>query len=254
MYLAYIDESGSTGDVAKGGSHSYTLGCVLLKASQWPGAFDGLIGYRRFLKKRFGVLARTEVKANHLLQNGGAFRDLALSERARHSIYRGMLRLCPKLGLKAFAVVIRKELVYAGDPYEYAWSFLLQRLERVTTKQDSQILIIHDEGDDLRVRTMARKTRRAGIAGSAFGTGFVKVPFRGLLDDPVSRRSHESLFLQLADLVAYAGFRRVFPPPPRAVLIVPELMWDELGHARFEEVNQRAGGPSPGIVAWPRPK
>lgn len=82
----------------------------------------------------------------------------------------------------------------------------------------------------------------------------MKVPFRGLLDDPVSRRSHESLFLQLADLVAYAGFRRVFPPPQRAVQIVPELMWDELGEARFDEVNQRAGGPSPGIVAWPRPK
>lgn len=225
MYLAYIDESGSTGAIAEGGSLTYTLGCVLLRDSQWASAFDGLLGYRRFLKKQFGLLARAELKANHLLRNGGALRELALSERARHSIYRGMLRLCPKLGLKAFAVVIRKDLVFAGEPYDYAWSFLLQRLERITTKQDTQIVMIHDEGDDIRVRTMARKARRAGIAGSAFGTGFVKVPFRGLVDDPVSRRSHESLFLQLSDLVAYAGFRRVFPPPVRPVQIVPELIW-----------------------------
>jgi len=254
MYLAYIDESGSTGDVAKGGSKSYTLGCVLVKASQWAAVLDGLIGYRRFAKKQFGVLARAEVKANHLLQNGGAFRDLALSERARHSLYRGMLRLCPKLELKVFAVVIRKELVYSGDPHDYAWTFLLQRLERLTTKQDLQVLVIHDEGDEMRVRGLARRARRAGIAGSAFGAGHVNVPFRGLLDDPVSRRSHESLFLQLADLTAYAAFRRVFPPPARPVQIVPQLMWDELAGARLAEVNQRSGGPSPGIVAWPKPK
>jgi hypothetical protein len=34
MYLGYVDESGSTGDVAKSGSKSYTLGCVLVRASQ----------------------------------------------------------------------------------------------------------------------------------------------------------------------------------------------------------------------------
>lgn len=252
MYLAYIDESGSTGDVSKGGSRSYTLGCVLVRASQWADVLYALIGYRRHLKKQFGLLARAEVKANHLLQNGGAFRDLALSERARHAIYRGMLRLCPKIDLKVFAVVIRKERLVSADPHDSAWTFLFQRLERLTTKQGTQVVVMHDEGDELRVRALARRARRAGIAGSAFGRGHVSVPFRGLLDDPVSRRSHESLFLQLADLVAYAAFRRIIAPPARAVQIVPELMWDELGDARLAEVNQRSGGPSPGIVAWPK--
>lgn len=254
MYLAYIDESGSTGAVATGGSKSYTLGCVLVQASQWAEVLDALIGYRRYLKTTFGLLARAEVKANHLLQNGGAFRELALSERARHAVYRGSLRLCAKVDMKAFAIVIRKELLTSGNPHDYAWTFLFQRLERLTTKQGVQVVVIHDEGDEKRVRALARRARRAGIAGSAFGTGYVKVPFRGLLDDPVSRRSHESLFLQLADLVAYAAFRRVFPPPVKPVQIVPELMWDELGDARLSEVNRRSGGPSPGIVAWPKPK
>jgi hypothetical protein len=252
VYLAYIDESGSTGDVAKGGSKSYTLGCVLIRAAQWHATLDALIGYRRYVKNQFGLLARAEIKANYLLQNGGAFRDLALSERARHSIYRGMLRLCPKIDIKAFAIVIRKDLLVASDPHDRAWTFLLQRLERLTTKDGTQVVVFHDEGDEQRVRALARKARRAGMAGSAFGPGWRNVPFRGLVDDPVSRRSHESLFLQLADLVAYAAFRRVYPPPARTVQIAPEVMWDELGGARMAEVNQRSGGPSPGIVAWPK--
>jgi hypothetical protein len=193
-----------------------------------------------------------EVKANHLLQNHADFRALALSERARFAIYRGSLRLCSKLGLKAFSIVIRKEWLHAGNPHDFAWTFLLQRLERLATKQDTHILIVHDEGDGARIRTIARRARRAGVAGSAFGRGYRLVPFNRLVEDPVSRRSHESLFLQVADLVAYAAFRRVIPPPQRAVQIVPELMWDELGEARLAEVNQRSGGPSPGIVAWPR--
>lgn len=252
MYLAYVDESGSTGPVAAGGSRSYTLGCVLVRSAQWADAFDGLIGYRRFLKQQFGLPARAEIKANVLLRNSGAFRDLALGESARYSIYRGLLRLQAKLELKAFGVVIRKELLTSREPHDTAWEFLLQRLERLSTKQQTQVMLIHDEGDALSVRTLARRARRAGIAGSAFGAGIVRVPFRGLIDDPVSRDSQQSLLLQLADLTAYAAFRRVFPPPPRAVHVVPETMWDELGTARLAEVNQRSGGPSPGIVVWPK--
>ena len=72
-------------------------------------------------------------------------------------------------------------------------------------------------------------------------------------NDPVSRNSQQSLFIQVADLVAYAAFRRVYPgPTSRKHSVVPDDMWDELGPARMAEVNQRSGGPSPGIVTWPR--
>jgi hypothetical protein len=67
------------------------------------------------------------------------------------------------------------------------------------------------------------------------------------VDDPIQRRSHESYFVQLADLSAYAAFRNVFPPPVRAVQIVPQNMWLELGPAAFPEVNKFSGG-TPGIV------
>jgi hypothetical protein len=68
-----------------------------------------------------------------------------------------------------------------------------------------------------------------------------------LVDDPVQRRSHESYFVQLADLSAYAAFRNVYPPPARPVQIVPQGMWLELGPAAFPEVNKFSGG-TPGIV------
>jgi hypothetical protein len=256
MLLAYVDESGDDGQGK--GSHTYALGCVMVEAGAWTSTFDQLIAYRRWVRDRFGIPVRAELKANYLLRNGGPFRDRPLSERGRFALYRSLLRLQPKLGLYTFAVVINKEK--AADKFsnaraasDVAWEYLLQRLERRAVKSNPklEIMVIHDEGDEVSVRKRARKARRAGTAGSAFGSGMLKRPFTRLIDDPVPRSSHQSYFLQLADLNAYAAFRRLYPPPARSVQIVPQTMWDELGSARFRPVRSLIRGGPVGIVPGP---
>lgn len=251
MFLAYVDESGDRGI---GGSRTYALGCVLVEDTAWPETFDQLIAFRRFLRASFGLPVRAELKANHLLRNAGAFRPLALSEPSRHAIYRQSMRLHAKLDLQTFAVVIDKARLAgsqpARDPADVAWDYLLQRLERFTTRGNTHLLLLHDEGDSAHVRKLARKARRAGTAGSMFGTGQLRRPFKRLVEDTVPRNSAQSYFLQLADLAAYAAYRRLHPPPPRPVHIVPQGMWNELGAARLAVVNKYSGGP-PAIVQGP---
>ncbi len=199
---------------------------------------------------------RAEIKANYLIRNSGELRNLQLSEKARHFIYRGLLQLQPKLGLQTFAIVINKQLLRQrrpnADPMIVAWTYMMQRLEHLTRRPQDQLMLLHDEGEPETVRRIARRFRRFGTAGSLFGGGYQIPPFVGLLDDPVSKNSRHSYFLQLADLNAYAAFRRAYPPPQRTVQIVPQMMWDELGTARYGAANRRAGGPSVGIVFWPK--
>lgn len=107
MLLAYIDESGDDG--RKRGSHTYALGCVMVDSSSWTSTFDQLIAHRRWVKTKFGIPVRAEIKANYLLRNGGVLRENPLSEKARYALYRSFLRLQPKLDLDVFAVVIDKE-------------------------------------------------------------------------------------------------------------------------------------------------
>src|SRR3989442_8345525 len=251
VHFAYVDESGSAGMNA---SLTFTLSCLLVAVEKWPQIFDEVLEYRRFLKAQFGVPVRAEIKANYLLQNHGAFRKLKLGESARFAIYRGLMRLQAKLELQVFTVVVRKDVMLKlglkENPRTLAWGFLLQRLERFTTKSGGHVLLVHDEGDGDFIRKATRKTRRIGSAGSAFGTGSLKRPARLIVEDPVARQSHQSYFIQLADLDAYAAFRRLYPPPAKPVQIVPQTMWDELGGAIFTPVNQVKGG-APGIVAWP---
>ncbi len=257
MYLAYVDESGNTG---LPGSRTYTLGCLFFDGRTWPDVFDSMIGIRRALRNDFGVPVRAELKANYLLRGKGPIWRLRLSEAERHEIYLRLMRAQDELGFRTFGVVINKqELADRGrdeNPREVAWEFLLQRIERETTTTGVPALLIHDEGEGAVVRKLARKARRAGSAGSAFGTGHLSRPARLLIDDPVSRDSQQSYFIQVADLSAYAAFRRIHPPPPRHTPIVPHRMWHELGGAIYEDANYlaRLDHPEdpPGIVSWPR--
>ena len=249
VFMAYIDESGNKG---LNGSYCYSLGVVLIDSAVWPSAFNDLIAFRRQAKQRFGIPVRAELKANFLLHNKGPLRALALSESARFAVYRAHMRMLHKIGAQCFAVVIQKQLLATKqpgrDPFEVAWEYALQRLERFATKSPTNVLIVHDEGEPRAIRALSRKARRAGTAGSQFGMGYLRVPFDRLVDDPVSRDSQQSYFVQLADLCAYAAFRHVHAPPPRPVNVVPQTMWTEAGTAILTAVS--AKGPQ-GIVLYP---
>jgi Protein of unknown function (DUF3800) len=259
MYLAYVDESGNVG---LPGSRTYTLGCAFLEADHWPDAFDAMIEFRRNLRDNYRIPVRAELKANYLLRGKGPLWGLHLSEEQRHEVYVEMMRVQAQLGLQTYGIVINKHELANREreenAREVAWEFLLQRIERLTTtsRPPATAMIVHDEGEGAVVRKIARKARRAGTAGSAFGTGHLSRPARLLVDDPVSRDSTQSYFVQLADLSAYAAFRKIHPPPPRLTPIVHQDMWDELGTATYEDANYlaRLDHPDdpPGIVSWPR--
>lgn len=251
MWLAYVDESGNKG---YDGSKSYTLGCVVVSANRWPDTFDSFIAFRRFLKKQFGIGVRDEIKASYLIRGNGGLASLGMGEHKRNVVYRAHMRLAIKLGISVFAVVIDKELIYdkSRDPRDKAWEYLLQRLERLSTTSVTPVMLLHDEGEELLVRSFVRKIRRVNNPGSAFGPGSLKRPARLIIEDPVPRSSTHSYFIQLADLSAYAAYRRVYPPPQHKFAVCPETMWDELGDARRAATNILVGGrPFPGIVKWP---
>lgn len=247
--MAYIDESGDTG-VSSGSSLTFNLGCVLVDADGWPDAFDEVLAFRRRLRDTFGLPMRAEVKANYLLRNSGPFRTLGLSPSQRHLIYRAHLRVLAQLPARAFAITVdkRSKTTTPTHIFDLAWEGMLQRLERTSTKERVTFMISHDEGENDAVRRWVRRSRRYLTAGSAFGTGTLTSPARRLVDDPIARRSDQSYFIQLADLVAYAAFRSVVPPSKGIAAVCPDTMWNEIGGATHTAVSGLRPRAAPGIV------
>ncbi|MCO8276502.1 DUF3800 domain-containing protein [Actinoplanes sp. TRM 88003] len=262
MLFAYIDESGDpSGDPAHRGSPAYTLGIVLVRGEDWVDAFDGLIALRRELRQNLGVPARAEVKASYLVRNDGPFTSLGLSANQRRYIYRRHMAILAPLRARAFAVFVDKQAMAAQgrlhETRDLVWETLFQRLtlthDRDVPDQRTPILLVHDEGEDLTIRKLARKARRYLTSGKAYGPpGTFRLSQRWLLDDPVSRQSHHSLFVQCADLVAYAATKRLIPGGRRQTRVCPPATWEHLGDACHRPVNllatQRDASVPGGIV------
>lgn len=251
VLLAYVDESGNTGDPVKGGSLTYCLGCILIDADEWPSAFDNLLDFRRRLRSRFKLPMRAELKANYLIRNSGDIREIGLTPGERHLIYRAHMRILRSLPSRAFTIVLSKgrhPSAAPGEIFNMTWEALLQRLARTSSTEHATFAVVHDEGENHAVRRWVRRARRYLTAGSAFGSGTLHNPAPLIVDDPVPRQSHQSYFIQLADLVAYAGFRAVVPPGPSVSNVCPAEMWDEIGPATHTAVNRLKPRAKPGVV------
>ncbi|MDD7966172.1 DUF3800 domain-containing protein [Actinomycetospora lemnae] len=250
VLIAYVDETGDTGDVAKSGSSScYGLGCLLMELDSWGASFESTLELRRRLKQSHGLPFRTEVKANYLIRGGGPIRALNLAPNHRSIIYRAHLRHVAQLRARAFAVVVDKRSArMQSDGFFFtAWQALMNRLERTSTKERQPILIVHDEGEDFAVRREVRKARRFLTAGKAYGGGYFIQPLKWIVEDPVPRNSQHSYYIQIADMIAYAGWRTYMAPSKGVAQVVPQSMWQELGPGIHAKVNMFSGG-TPGVV------
>lgn len=251
MLIAYVDESGDTGPDLEKSTSTYTLGCVLVNATDWNRSFNDLISLRRRIKLRYGIPVRAEIKSNFLIRSSGDLKNLGLNPNDRQMVFRSHLDQMAKSGtLKAFGIVIHKTgLATKGEVFDEAWITLLQRLERTSrARGDEPVLLIHDNGENEAVRKIARRSRRMLTAGSMRDDRYFSVPFHQLIDDPVARSSDQSYFLQLADLVAYSAFRNLYPPSENIGKIVNQAMWNNLGSAIFTQANQNHVQNTPGIV------
>ncbi len=247
MFFAYFDESGDTG-MANSPTATFALSAILVDDTDWLSALDQTIAFRRYLRDNFRIGPRAELKAAWLIHNKGDIRASGLTYPARLAAYRAAMRFQRKAGVfRVFTVLIVKTRItkLPADVREIAWRYAIQRLERFGTSAKDNLHILPDEGHGEFIRKKIRLMRRFNRVPSAYGGSTLERNAENIVEDSSDRRSSESYFVQLADLNAYAAYRKVFPANTFG-----EGIWDELGAARILEVNSLRGGPA-GIVVWP---
>lgn len=252
MYLAYFDESGDTG-VTKSPTTWFVIGAVLVHETVWAVTLDALVTLRRRLRDTLGISPREELKAGHFQSGRGPFSHLNMPHRQRMSLYRSLLQFQSKLPVECFAVAVHKPSLVnlRMDVRTTAWTIGLQVLQRHLVLQDERAVLFPDEGNGRFLNRLVRRLRpqrsllQYGITASQFGS------LRRILEDPSDRRSHDSHFVPLADLNAYAAHRS---PAIDARDGVPANLWDQL-RGRLRDVRVSDLGPwasgIPGIVKYP---
>lgn len=264
MLLAYVDESGDPGSPHRPnpGSTDYTLGVLLIDDTRWTHALNEAVSFRRYLRYQFAIPIRVEIKASHLVNNKGWFKGKHLSPNERKYILRQHLRLVSRMNAKAFAIHVDKRTLMdpsrhqsgLSDPEQRSWEALFQRLAKTyevsPPDRPAAVHLSHDEGNNATVRKLARRARVYLTAGQAYGRTSIQLSSGWLIDDPVPRKSNESYFIQVADIVAWTASRTLIAPGASGRrLLAP---WSELGVGCYDVVNRLARKSNdelpPGIV------
>jgi hypothetical protein len=251
MYLAYLDESGDSGDVAKAPTGHFVVACLLLRDDAWLDSLDALKFWRSSLKSQCGLPTRAEIKASAgFLRGGGPFRGLNLDRPDRMQLYADSLDfMAANLNGRVFAVAIDKAAAAArgwSDPRVPAWTFTFQRLQRFATAQSDRVMIFPDGGHDFLVKGILRKGRRYHQISGHFGSK-LQLPMSRIVEDPNPRQSHESYLIQAADWLAFAAHRSSYVDPKGPF---SSGLWGHVANMHVLEVNQLTGGP-PAIVSYP---
>lgn len=253
MLLTYFDDSGERG--------TYLLAGVIVPDDRWLDTLDAWTDCRRWLRTNFGLrIAKgrgrrvpIELHATDFATGAGAWHRLPVMREARLRALRVGLRLIGRFA-RVFAVAWIPERpmseTYERDYHEGpavdCWRTALERLGTYSIKSRSgdRVATFTDSGYGPQFTRVMRKMRRHHRVGSLYG-GSLAAEAPMLVDDPVIRNSKESVFVQMADLCAYAALRELLPTP------FVRNLWGSIGDGVLRVVNIRQREQPPGIKLLP---
>lgn len=203
MHLLYVDESGSATDPSQ---KFFVLAGVAVfeRKTHWVEQRLNEIALRFSPSDPHAI----ELHGSPMRSGRDGWKAHALPDRLaaiEDALKLGIVDHFPK-GVRLFGAVIRKEALVGGDPVMHAFEQLASRfdlfLKRLHHKhQDSQrgIMLFDESSTEQRIQTLAREFKYTGHSWGKT-SNYAEVPV--FLDSRASR------LIQLADLVAYALFRR----------------------------------------------
>ena len=217
MHIAYCDESmDPTRSVAS---------AVVVPDNVWRDAFDIIRDFRHSLKRRYGIPIQYELHAKDLVGGKGSpgQRVGRLGRPLGCTIFIEAIDNLNSLGtLGVYGINASLLNQNRRHPLREAVTRLFQRIENTLSHTATRHhgLVIYD-GQRTQHHTMAQRILRRmqvynpvpSMASAGFPAGsFRMIPVRQVLGDPLIRDSSEDVFLQMADIMAYALLRQDNPP------------------------------------------
>jgi len=201
--IAYYDESGDDG-YPEYSSPLFVLSAVYLHFQKWQEAYQAILKFRRRLKVDFDLPVKFEMHTKHFLLNKKPYRALGMSNDDRIQILDQFCLLVASLEVRIINVVIVKPRIKHPQykVLDTCLKYSVQRVENDLGGED-KFMIITDAGRTGKMRHTTRKIQRINFIPSKYTPDPYRREIKKLIEDPLPKDSHQSYFIQLADLVAY---------------------------------------------------
>lgn len=200
--IAYIDESYD--------DEVFAMSALIVPVAHWRETFEAVKAHRQQLKTVYGIFTSKELHALEFVSGRGRISERMIPKGLRAQLFRESMDMLAALphahiigGAWPMDGVERREI------HAKAFSRIAERLQRRAVQSNSHILRMVDEGKDVELRKIARRSAIYNLVGSKYGmwedgAPSKNIPNDRLIEDPIFRSSARSYFLQLADFIAYA--------------------------------------------------
>lgn len=214
MYILYVDESGDPGKHNQYSSKHFILSGLIVSFEDWQKNLDDFIQYRSLLKKKYGLLLRTELHASELIRVNKTLEYRRIRKKDRIAILKDLSVQIPNIFSDSIIINIclkKKEHPHLDEFQTLAWSRMIQRYENFLQRKNySKGIIISDDTNEPLVRLRLRKMRRYNPIPSKY-SGYNNIPVSHIIEDVFMRNSKHSYFLQVVDIIAHLLYRHEYP-------------------------------------------
>jgi len=243
MKLIYVDESGDIG-VKSGSSQFFTLCGIAFEPCHWKRLYHDIKAIHAEIMKKHGEHFG-EFKGSQLFEHQGGAYKLQLNKEEVQWIYDNLLSLIFSLDVHRFIVVQSKQIFLNSHPNissdslkkdlrRSVWDTFLTEIENHLilksniSKEIENGLIYMDGKPDKHVRKVVLKYARKYDDSSQVQIG------AGIVEAPVFVDSEMSLFIQLADILAYS-VNHLHTKMPNQIY-APQISPEITGKIRLEVV------------------
>ena len=217
MYLMYVDECGDSG-FQDGSSRYFILSAMIVHEAYWTDTMTQIHGLRKALRDKYGFPVAVELHAGEMLGRSSK-KYSAIGKLDRMMIFRDVLSFESTLEkIRILNVVVDKNGKSFGfSAFETAWDTLINRFENTIRHgnfpspydgggapfSETGLLIV-DETDEKKLRSLIRRMRHGNVIPSAIMPGsMIRHDLERVIEDPLHKQSEWSLPIQLCDANSY---------------------------------------------------
>jgi len=207
MYIVYFDETGDDG-YPQYSSDLFILTSLYMHHQTWKDNYSKIKEFRRELKNKFNLPIKTEFHTKAFLTDKNPYRNLNISNDDKKYILNAFFQLTSSLSLKFINIVINKENIDPNKEYDILDKALTYNIQRIENDlgESEKFIIITDDGRVQKMTKTTRKIQRINYIPSKYNIGSYNRVIKKLIEDPLLKRSSESYFIQLVDMVSYIVF------------------------------------------------
>ena len=213
MYILYVDENGDPGKHKHSSPH-FILSGLIISQDNWSNHLEKLKIFRKSIYTKYGLNQRTEIHASELIRINKEKDYQKIRKSNRINILKDYVSQIPVIfnNAKIINICIKINEHPNNDIFDLAWSRLLQRYDTYLKKEakDKGIVIV-DDTDSIKLQSLQRKTRVYNPLPSHYSNSSYNSPIDNIIEDPFSRNSNQSYFIQTVDVIAHLLYRKEYP-------------------------------------------